>query len=72
VLQLVFPREGLPWNFGGAWKIHKRFLSESSVQPIFAEGRKRQRGEGPCISVFFSSLLVALDLMDVHNVEKLF
>ena len=28
--QIIFPREGRLWNFGGTHKIHKRFLTEST------------------------------------------
>jgi len=30
VLQLMSPREGRLWNFGGTHQIHKRFLTEST------------------------------------------
>mmetsp|Transcript_89270 Transcript_89270/g.130570 ORF Transcript_89270/g.130570 Transcript_89270/m.130570 type:complete len:82 (-) Transcript_89270:51-296(-) len=28
--KIIFPHEGRLWNFGGAHKIHKRFLTEST------------------------------------------
>ena len=40
-------------------KVHERFLSERSEQTRFGEGRKRQRGERPRISI----------LMDINNLE---
>ena len=27
---IIFPREGRLWNFGGTHKIHKRFLTEGT------------------------------------------
>ena len=43
----------------GFGKFHKRFFGESRGQTRVGEGRKKQRGEGPRISV----------LMGINNLE---
>jgi len=47
---VIFPREGRLWNFGGTHKIHKRFLTKSTGSTCVGK-EERQYGNSPHTSV---------------------